>query len=147
MGKTVIREEIFPEIIDCYNIEGKTGAYGLIQSKYGLKQPYSVINRIKKSGSYSYNAETDQFTSAQKDAVNDVFMDLDELCRPAVIKPNEPADGVVKGRAAALEKLIHELVSDRLLILSRYITLDTSTRTILIDQSSLSADGYRVVAH
>lgn len=147
MGKTVIREEMFPEIIDRYNTEGRTAAYDLIRDKYGLRQPYFVIIRIKESGRYFYNEETDQFTSAQKDAVDDVFMNLDELCRPAVIKPDEPARGVVTGRSAALEKLVHELVSDRLLTLSRYITLDTSTRTILIDHSSLSADGYRVVTH
>ena len=38
-------------------------------------------------------------------------------------------------------------ISDRLLTLTRYITLDSSTRTILIDQTSLSADGYQVVTH
>jgi hypothetical protein len=46
-----------------------------------------------------------------------------------------------------MERLVHELISDRLLTLSRYITLESSTRTILIDQTSLSADGYQVVTH
>jgi hypothetical protein len=44
-----------------------------------------------------------------------------------------------------MEKLVHELVSDRLLMLSKYIVLDSLARTIFIDQASLSADGYRVV--
>jgi hypothetical protein len=46
-----------------------------------------------------------------------------------------------------MEALVNELINDRLLTLSRYITLDTSTRTIIIDRTSLSADGYRVVTH
>jgi len=46
------------------------------------------------------------------------------------------AEPVTDPRPAAMERLVHELISDRLLTLSRYITLDSSTRTILIDQTS-----------
>lgn len=56
-------------------------------------------------------------------------------------------DPLTDTRSTAMEKLVHELVSNRLLTLSRYITQDSSTRTILIDQTSLSADGYQVITH
>ena len=46
-----------------------------------------------------------------------------------------------------MEMLVRELINDRLLLLSRYITLDTSAKTVIIDQPSLSADGYRIVTH
>ena len=62
----------------------------------------------------------------------------------AVVRQPEPAADT---RPVAMEKLVRELIRDRLLTLSRYITLDSSTRTILIDQTSLSADGYQVVTH
>lgn len=147
MGKAVISEEIFPEIIERYNTEGKAAAYDLIRSKYGLKQPYFVMTRIKKSGRYFYNPETDQFSCVQQNAADNVFMDLDELCGPAIDKPYKQAKAAADIRPLALEKLIHELISDRLLTLSRYITMDMSTKTILIDQSSLSADGYHIITH
>ena len=51
------------------------------------------------------------------------------------------------GPSAAMEKLIQELISDHLLTLSRYITMDSSSRTILIDQASLTADGYQIIMH
>lgn len=62
-------------------------------------------------------------------------------------RQKKPAKTVVDTRPIAMEKLVHELISDRLLTLSRYITLDSSTKTILIDQTSLSEDGYHVVTH
>ena len=65
---------------------------------------------------------------------------------PCLLYTSQP-DPASDSRPAAMEKLVHELISDRLLTLSRYITLDSSTRTILIDQTSLSADGYQVVTH
>lgn len=74
-------------------------------------------------------------------------MNLDELCSTTAVTEGRPTHPATDLRPAAMEKLVHELISDRLLILSRYITLDSSTRTILIDQTSLSADGYQVVTH
>ena len=74
-------------------------------------------------------------------------MDLDELCDRTALPKAHQMEAVTDLRPAAMERLVHELISDRLLTLSRYITLDSSTRTILIDQTSLSADGYQVVAH
>ena len=74
-------------------------------------------------------------------------MELDELCGRKELPAPCQTEPVTGPQAAAMERLVHELISDRLLTLSRYITLDTSTRTILIDQTSLSEDGYQVVTH
>ena len=73
--------------------------------------------------------------------------DLDELCSRPVISEVCATKSVTDSRPAAMEKLVRELISDRLLTLSRYITMDSSTRMILIDQTSLSADGYQIVTH
>lgn len=144
MGKTIISEDIFPALVDVYNREGKTSAYDMIRNRYGVKNPFFVINRIKKCGKYTYDPENDRFSAADSDAANRVFMDLDELCGTIV---SETAGTIEDSRPAAMERLVHELISDRLMMLSRYITLDSSSRTIMIDQSSLSADGYRIVTH
>ena len=105
MGKTVIKEDMFPEIISHYNTGGRKAAYALLRERYGILHPAGVVRRIKKDGRYGY------------DEVKDRFEDY-------------PACG--------------ELLGDRLLLLSRYITLDSSTRTMMVDQSSLLADGYTV---
>lgn len=147
MGKTIIKEDMFPEIIERYNSGGKAAAYDLIQSRYGLKNPYFIMRRIKKCRKYTYDPDIDQFTDVGISASDSVFMDLNELCSTVVVKTQEPVDAVPDRRPAAMEKLVHELISDRLLILSRYIALDSSTRTILIDQTSLTTDGYQIVTH
>lgn len=149
MSKAIIGEGVFPEIIEQYNSGGRTAAYDYLRSRYGIKHPYFVIKRIRDCGKYSYNVDTDQFSVIGASEADSVFMDLDELCATATTVP-VPAcrvDPVADTRPVAMEKLVHELISDRLLTLSRYITLDSSTRTILIDQTSLSADGYQVVTH
>ena len=147
MGKTIIGEDAFPEIIQQYNSGGRTSAYDFLRSRYGIKHPYFVMNRIRESGKYNYNPDTDQFSDAGITTADNVFMDLDELCGTAVAAADSQAGRADESRPAAMEKLIHELINDRLLTLSRYITMDSSTRTILIDRTSLSADGYQVLTH
>ena len=147
MGKTIIGEELFPEIIEQYNAGGKSSAYDHLRSRYGIKNPFFVLRRIKACGKYDYDPSTDHFSETGKDLVDNIFMDLDELCSTSVIRPQKVENPVTDTRPAAMEKLVHELISDRLLTLSRYITLDSSTRKILIDQTSLMADGYQIVTH
>lgn len=147
MGKSIIGEKLFPEIIEQYNSGGKPAAYDYLRSKYGIKHPYFVINRIRECGKYKYDPDTDQFSKEDKNMCDSVFMNLDELCGTSVFTTERTAKTAVDTRPVAMEKLVHELISDRLLTLSRYITLDSSTRTILIDQTSLSEDGYQVVTH
>lgn len=147
MGKAVIGEELFPEVIEQYNTCGKTSTYDYLRSKYGIKHPYFVIKRIRECGKYTYNPETDHFSECCASNADNVFMDLDELCGTAVATAKSSGTTVADSRPVAMEKLVHELISDRLLTLSRYITLDSGARTILIDQTSLSADGYQVITH
>ena len=147
MSKTIIQENDFPEIVHEYNSVGKTAAYDLIRSRYHIKNPYCIMNRIRGCGKYEYNPETDQFSDVGTSAADNVFMDLDELCGTAVPKTLQGSDSATANRPASMEKLVQELISDRLLTLSRYITMDSSTLTILIDRTSLSADGYQVIIH
>lgn len=146
MGKTIVTEEMFPEIVEQYNCGGKTAAYDFLRSRYKIKHPYFVINRIRESGNYSYNSETDRFSETAKTEEESVFMGLEELCG-TVSNIQKPLEEVKDTRPEAMEKLVRELISDRLLMLSRYITLDTAARRVLIDQTSLMADGYQIVTH
>lgn len=147
MGRTIVKEEAFPGITEVYNTDGKAAAYALLRSKYGVKNPFFVISRIKESKDYTYDPENDRFTGPVMDGADSVFMDLDELCSPAVSTTARQKPPVMDSRPAAMEKLVHELISDRLLALSHYITLDSSSRMLYIDQTSLEADGYQVITH
>ena len=143
MGKTVIKEDMFPEIISHYNTGGRKAAYALLRERYGILHPAGVVRRIKKDGRYGYDEVKDRFEDypACGESGEGLFLGIEELC---ALSPSAPAPGPAAGKHAGLEKLVQELLGDRLLLLSRYITLDSSTRTMMVDQSSLLADGYIV---
>ena len=50
-------------------------------------------------------------------------------------------------KTAAMEKLVKELLGDRLLELSRYVILDTINKTLIIDKTAISDAGYTMVTH
>ena len=44
-----------------------------------------------------------------------------------------------------MENMVHSLISDRLLELSKYVLLDPIGKRILIDKSSMQTDGYQML--
>ena len=52
MGKGLIKEDMFPEITDKYNREGRSAACAMLREEYGIRRPDKVIARIRKSAAY-----------------------------------------------------------------------------------------------
>ena len=103
MGKTIIGEELFPEIIEQYNAGGKSSAYDHLRSRYGIKNPFFVLRRIKACGKYDYDPSTDHFSETEKDLVDNIFMDLDELCGRTALSAGQQSKPVTDPRPAAIE--------------------------------------------
>lgn len=70
-------------------------------------------------------------------------MSMEELCSPVNIEQIQKIDN----RSIAMEKLIQDLLGDRLLELSKYIILESSSKTMMIDQTSLKNAGYKVISY
>jgi hypothetical protein len=138
-----VTPENYPEIIEVYNAEGKTAAYDLIRSQYGIKNPTCVMKRLKQSAELSYDPETDHFEIKSHKEEEGIFLNLDDLCN----HPSSKSEALLEqqeSKSQAMEKIIHSLISDRLLGISKYITLDPISHRILIDQTSMQTDGYVV---
>ena len=132
---------MFSEIIDLYNSQGRTAAYDLIRSKYGVKNPYSTMTKIKRSGIYTYNPDTDQFVGGMGKSSRDaIFMELDELCDRSIVETGRCAGEQIVMRSSSMKTLVRELINDSLHLLSRYFTLNTSAKTFLINRHFLQMD-------
>lgn len=145
-----VPEQDLLQIAAIYNNEGRTAAYDYVRSHYSIKQPYFLIMRLKDH--YEYDENADRFDVEDTNQVpENLFMSMDELCQAAkgnslIVSGNNQSEPRVN-RTEAMEKLVKELISDRLLEISRYVTVDSLSKTVLIDRTSLGADGYRVVEH
>ena len=81
MGKTVIKEDMFPEIISHYNTGGRKAAYALLRERYGILHPAGVVRRIKKDGRYGYDEVKDRFEDypACGESGEGLFLGIEEL--------------------------------------------------------------------
>lgn len=140
-----ITPDKYPEIIETYNKEGKTAAYDLMRSQYGIKNPTCVMKRLKADTSMGYNPESDRFESI---GINDedIFLNLEELCEKRSDTTGCTEDKIMKNdRVLAMESMVHALISDRLLELSKYVLLDPISKRILVDKNAMQTDGYQVI--
>lgn len=146
MSKMIIEAD-FPDIVAIYNKSGKLKAYEYIRGKYSIKNPWYTFRRIKESGLYTYDEKNDKYVASEESPDESLFMSIEELCKTPTGKPTVQKETPGSARGTSMDALIHTLISDRLLELSRYVTLDVENRTIMIDQTGMRSDGYRVVTH
>lgn len=111
---------------------------------------YWIIESAKKwimecVKSLGYNYDTDRFESDSRKE-DDIFLNLEMLCENK-IETSDRSEGAISrnDRIKVMENMVHSLISDRLLELSKYVLLDPIGRRILIDKSSMQTDGYQVL--
>lgn len=111
---------------------------------------YWIIESAKKwimecVKSLGYNYDTDRFESDSRKE-DDIFLNLEMLCENK-IETSDRSEGAISrnDRIKAMENMVHSLISDRLLELSKYVLLDPIGKRILIDKSSMQTDGYQVL--
>ena len=144
-----IKDDELKELACYYNEEGKGSLYELLRDQYEIKNPYFVFQRMKNKEDLGYNPEQDHFqTESGLEDPDGLFMSMDELCSPMVPQHVMPeAEKISSSRPEAMEKLVRDLIGDRLLELSRYVVLDTLSKTMVVDKTSLENDGYQLVTH
>ena len=148
MSKCKVKTGELKELAEIYNTKGRKAVYELLNSKYGVKNPYFVLRRMCDDPDLSYDAEADQFLSSGAQSAEDVFMSMDELCSPVVPQHVRNEEQQINdSRPVAMDKLIRELIGDRLLELSKYVTIDSLSKRIIVDKITLETDGYQLITH
>ena len=140
----MIREEEFPKLVALYNNHGKQAAYKVIRKKYGVKNPWYTFGRIRNCGMFSYNEKEDCYEALEAPEES-LFMSIEELCGESTELSEEQTVTRNTTRKSGMESLIQTLISDRLLELSRYVSIDVENRTITIDQTGIKSDGYKII--
>lgn len=146
MARYKVKEENLKELAETYNAHGKKELYELLDSKYGIKNPYFVFRRMCAKPDLSYDSERDAFTFGGKANAENAFLSIEELCSPTVpCHVNRKEQQEIDGRPAAMDKLIRELIGERLLELSKYVTIDPLSKRVMVDKTTLTMDGYRLI--
>lgn len=153
MARCKVKNEDLKELAEIYNSQGKKAVYALLDSRYGVKNPYFVLRRMYETPTLAYDAEidhfqTDQFQTEEMQSAENIFMSMEELCSPIVTQHvSSKEQQELDSRPAAMDKLIRQLIGDRLLELNKYVTIDSLSKRIIVDKTTLTQDGYQLVTH
>ncbi len=145
MPRGKVNDEALVKLADIYNCEGRMAVKKTLEDEYGVKNPYPIIRRMKENPALGYDKVAGRFIPKEEviSEPDGVFMSIEELCTPIHTNSisNEKA-AVEAVQSAAMEKLIHDLIGERLLELSRYVTISQMSKTVIVDRASLEHDGY-----
>ncbi len=144
-----IQKEDKKQLAITYNTEGKDAMYSLIREKYMVKNPSCVFTSMKKASYLAYNPENDRFMFGEQEATEaNIFLDIEALCsgKTQSEKSDSPIESAVHLHKS-MDVLIQELIGERLLALSQYVSLDPVEKVLRVDETWLKNDGYRLILH
>lgn len=139
-----INNEELKALAVTYNSQGKTALYAEMRQKYGVRNVTTTLRRMKHASELGYDPVSDHFSLTDMNHDDEVFLSMEELCGNSTIKAPQQTE---EKKPEKMQKLIQELIGDKLLELNRYIKIDSSERRIMIDQTSLESDGYQMIMH
>ena len=137
-----VKKQDYEYIANIFNESGDKAAQEYIATTYGNKAPRGVISRIKKAPGFKYDELNKKIIKVDL-TEEKIFMGLDELCNntdsykgKSVLSVDNPIKNI--------DSLYIELMQEKLLELMKYVRIIHCSRTISIDNSALTADGYKV---
>lgn len=137
-----IEDEKLYGLADIYNEHGKKEMYNYVRNELGIRNPSELFKRMIKKDFLGYNRDRDIFQFNQKEHEDNVFISLESLCTPVVTKPHVET---IEKHSNAMEKLVYELMENRLLEISKYVTIVPYSKQLVLDRTALMQDGYNVI--
>lgn len=136
-----------------YNEQGRAEMYRVLREEYHYRNTTYTMHRMLRTEWLGYDADGDVFRPSQdvlsgsegtetaSDSADGLFpgdaafLSIEELCACSGA-PSAASGSPDPARSSdeELETLVHQLISDRLLEMSRYVTIDTRSRTLAVDQ-------------
>ncbi|QAA33504.1 hypothetical protein [Clostridium manihotivorum] len=137
------RDLDYMKFIEIFNTEDRKSARDYVKEHIPFNYDY-FIKLVKRYTGYQYNKESKKFELLK--ATESQFISIDDLLN----KPKDNATSIVASIPKAiyykdpLDELNLDLLQDRLIELSKYIKIKSSTKSIEINLIRLREGGYDI---
>lgn len=134
----------YDEFVEMFNSKGKSYTDKFVQEKYG--RCYTIIQkRVAKESKYRFNKNTRKYEEKPPTAVDTEFISIDELYKGKDTEKSdiEPLLGFYT--PPTMDEIMLEMIKDRVLELSRYITIDHSNNKIVVKSKHIRSSGYELI--
>lgn len=136
------------KVIEVYNSSGSKVAKEFMSTEYHVLYPYSIITRLRRDSANAYDKAKDKFLCIKEAP----FLRLDELCAVSENELDIPKSKSVDNGKHNLEwianvefnHMLQELAMEKLLEMTKYISLNYATGHCKINKQALDLAGYQV---
>ena len=137
----------FDEFVNVFNEKGKSESQLLAKEKYNLSF-VQIKRRMDRYTDYCFDLSLRMYKhKKQEDIITAEFMSIDELnshkTKDTIIREVVPLSG--PGSNFSYDELVKALIKDRIIILSKYVSLEQETRKLVINTKNLKRDNFDLV--
>ena len=135
-----IENTFYDKFVQIHNTEGKESATKFLENQYNIQLP-TFLKRLKNESTYTYNRKLKKFEKKSLDAG---FISLDDLCDTKGKSSVDTTQNNVElaSNIVDFNNIIVDLMRDRLTEIYKYIKIDPSSKTIIINTKALKENDY-----
>lgn len=123
----------FKSFVDMYNTMGKKVTVKYVTDTYGVRYD-TIVKRLNKDSEYGYSQQLDKYVLKNELNLASPFLSVEELCKTDKTKFEQC-------RLDSTE-IISNLIKDKFFEVSKYVTLESSSKKITLNLDEARNAGY-----
>ncbi|MDT8719664.1 hypothetical protein IAI10_23790 [Clostridium sp. 19966] len=129
MRTNAVNKIDYDEFVNMFNRKGKEFTENFVKEKYG--KGYARIQKlVVKESKYHYNLSSRKYEEKPPTAVDAAFISIDDLYKGKDIESASVDQSKELYVPPTLDEIMLEMIKDRVLELSQYITIDHCNKKI-----------------
>lgn len=126
----------FKTFVDTFNTLGKEATVKYVTDTYGVRYD-TIVKRLNKESEYMYNQRRDRYVLKSEVDSESPFLSVEELCKNE--KPKTGQTSTINST-----EIISNLIKDKFFEISKYVTLENSSRKITLKLDAARNAGYEI---
>lgn len=126
----------FKAFVDIFNIQGKKAAMKHVSDLYGVRYD-TIVKRLRRDSEYIFDQSRDRYILKSNNGSVNPFLSVEELCQNE--KPK-----IQQTNAIDSAEIIFNLIKDKFFEISKYVTLENSSKKIVLKLDLARNAGYDI---
>lgn len=131
-----LRKIDFKTFVDIFNTQGKKAAIEHVTQTYEVRYD-TIVKRLRRDSEYIFDPRRDRYVLKSSNCPESPFLTMEELCGSE--KPKVQQADFINS-----DKIISSLIRDKFFEVSKYVTLENSSRRIILKLDAAKSAGYDI---
>ena len=131
-----IRNIDFKAFVDIFNTYGKKAAEKHVSETYGVRYD-TIVKRLRRDSEYIFDQSRDRYIFKSGLSTESTFLTVEELCKSE--KPKHQQNNGMN-----CDEIISNLIKEKFFEISKYVTLENSSRKIILKLDAAKSAGYEI---